>query len=68
MLTSVSGWASGIDIVGRRGGPTSVPYGRGGGPTSVPYARNELSPTIVKPLSTGNVPKAPKTFSPIGNS
>ena len=43
MLTSVSGWASGIDIVGRRGGTTSVPYGRRGGTTSVPYGTRPLA-------------------------
>ena len=31
-------------------------------------ALNDLPPQIVKPLSTGNVPKSQKTFSPIGNS
>ena len=54
--------------VQQRGGYHERDVRHKGGTTSVTYGRNELSPAIVKPLSTGNVQKAPKTFSPIGIS
>ena len=67
MLTSVSGWASGIDIVGRRGGTTSVPYGRRGGTTSVPYGTRPLAGALFSSILAPELAQLPGLQCPSKN-